>query len=191
MYNQFFSPRTRFNLEELALIAASGVGIVTLALQIFGVNGHGMGTDVWGLDRSTLYTFRRYFYMIQIGYIVLMLFLKLTVTFFYFNIFFGQRIRTLLWATVVFHVAALTACALAILIQCLPIEYQWDKFYHIHDDSMTGQCININTACWVNSSISVASDLWLLAVPLSQLRKLKLHWKKKLGASLMFIAGFR
>ncbi len=191
LYKHFFNRQIRLNAEEWTLAAAIVVGISSLALQIFGVNAHGMGTDIWGLDRSTLVAFRRYFYAIQISYVVLMLLLKLTFVFFYLSLFFGKGIRALLWGTIVAHVAMTIASSFVIIFQCLPINYQWDKLNRIHDDALQGRCINMNAGGWVNSAFSVASDIWLLAIPLSQLHTLKLHWKKKLGAALMFTAGTR
>lgn len=37
--------------------------------------------------------------------------------------------------------------------------------------------------------MSIALDVWMLAIPLWQLRGLKLHWKKKIGVAAMFIVG--
>ncbi|EJP63183.1 CFEM domain-containing protein [Beauveria bassiana ARSEF 2860] len=190
VYKQFFSVRKHLNTEEWTLMAAIAVGLVSMALSIFGITGHGFGIDVWGLDQPTLVAFRRYFYVIQIFYVVLMALLKLTFTFFYLNIFSGRGIRALLWSTVAFHVALALAFSIGIVFQCLPIPYQWEKLNHVHDATMTGYCANTNAAGWVNSALSVLSDIWLLSIPLSQLHKLHLHWKKRLGAGFMFMTGF-
>lgn len=191
IFKQFFSVRRRFELEDWSLLVAIAIGLPTVAITIFGLTAHGMGTDLWGLERSDLIAFGRFFYVIQILYIVLMAFVKLTLTFFYLNIFFGRGVRILLWGTAIFHVAGATAFSVGIIVQCLPISYQWEKYNYINDNAVQGHCININAAGWANSAISVASDLWLLAIPLSQIHKLKLHWKKKLGAALMFMTGAR
>jgi hypothetical protein len=42
---------------------------------------------------------------------------------------------------------------------------------------------------WANASISVAMDIWMLAIPMWYLRRLKMHWKKKIGVAAMFIVG--
>lgn len=191
IHKQFFSARRRLNAEDWTLIAAIALGIPSVALTIFGLTAHGLGADLWGLERSNLIVFGRYFYVIQIIYILLMALVKLTLTLFYLNIFFGRGIRALLWATVVFHIANAVAFTIAIIFQCLPIIYQWEKYNYVNNNSVEGHYFNINAAGWANSAITVASDIWLLAIPLSQVHKLRLHWKKKLGAALMFLAGAR
>lgn len=191
VYKQFFSARRRLNSEDWTMVAALVLGLPSVVLTIVGLTAHGMGTDLWGLPRSDLIAFGRYFYVIQIIYILLMLLVKLTLTFFYLNIFFGRTIRALLWWTVAFHVATAVAFTIGIIFQCLPINFQWEKYNYINKNTVQGHCININAAGWANSGISVASDIWLLAIPLSQIHKLHLHWKKKLGAALMFTTGAR
>ncbi|POS76901.1 CFEM domain-containing protein [Diaporthe helianthi] len=39
------------------------------------------------------------------------------------------------------------------------------------------------------SAISIVEDFWMLGIPLSQLRSLQLHWKKKVGVAIMFSTG--
>lgn len=39
------------------------------------------------------------------------------------------------------------------------------------------------------AAVSIGLDLWMLAIPLSQLPGLKLHWKKKVSVGLMFFVG--
>jgi hypothetical protein len=31
--------------------------------------------------------------------------------------------------------------------------------------------------------------VWMIGIPLSQIKKLELHWKKKIGAAIMFLTG--
>ncbi|KAJ3482206.1 hypothetical protein NLG97_g7629 [Lecanicillium saksenae] len=189
VYKQFFSVSKRLNSEDWTIVAAIFLGLPSVALTIFGLTAHGLGVDIWGLSSSDLVSFGRYFYAIQIIYILLMLLVKLTLTFFYLNIFSGRRVRILLWGTVVFHVLAAVSFSVALIFQCMPINYQWEMYNYKSDMSIQGRCLNVNAGAWANSAVSVASDIWLLAIPLSQIYKLRLHWKKKLGAAIMFLTG--
>ncbi|OAA58736.1 hypothetical protein ISF_06519 [Cordyceps fumosorosea ARSEF 2679] len=188
LYKQFLSARRAIDYEDWSLIAAVLIGLPSVFISVFCLTANGMGRDVWGLQHPSLVTTLYYLYINSILYVVLMILIKLSLTFFYLNIFFG-RIRILLWATVVFHVISATVYVLGVVFQCLPIGYAWEKFDYAKDEPAHGHCLNINVAGWVNSGISVAADIWLLSLPLSQLHKMRLHWKKKLGATLMFMTG--
>lgn len=86
------------------------------------------------------------------------------------------------------------------MFQCKPISYFWDQWDGLH----SGTCpINTNSLGWANgkhtyldlesnryssniliAAISIVEDVWMLAIPLSQLHSLQLHWKKKIGGKL-------
>jgi len=51
------------------------------------------------------------------------------------------------------------------------------------------RCLNINAVIWANAGISIALDIWILHLPIQELLHLKLHWKRKIGVSMMFGVG--
>ncbi|KAK3985327.1 hypothetical protein QBC44DRAFT_362408 [Cladorrhinum sp. PSN332] len=56
------------------------------------------------------------------------------------------------------------------------------------DGTGTGRCINRDRVNWTFAIISIVLDVWMMAIPLWNIRDLKLHWKK-LGAAAMFLVG--
>lgn len=71
------------------------------------------------------------------------------------------------------------------IFQCHPIESYWENWDRLHG----GKCLDIWAISYANASFSIAVDVWLLAMPLFQLTKLQLHWKKKIWIALMFAVG--
>lgn len=104
---------------------------------------------------------------------------------FYLRIFPFTAVRHLLWGTVVFDVVYGTTFVLVSVLQCAPVDYFWLSW----DGEHRGACLNSNAVGWANAAISIVMDFWMLALPLSQLRSLRLHWKKKIGVALMFGVG--
>jgi hypothetical protein len=141
------------------------------------------------MTTERLVTFGIFFYIVEIQYLCLLTLVKLTLSVFYLRIFPGKTIGKLLWGTVIFHIIFGAGFILKATFQCSPIQYSWMRY----DASMTprthGQCININTSSWVHAVGNVAVDFWLIALPLTQLRSLNLHWKQRLGAIVMFMTG--
>lgn len=189
VFKQFFSVQKRLNAEDWTIMTAAPIGITTVFVSIYGLTRNGLGVDLWGLQPKQLISFGRYFYIMEILYLTLIAVIKLTLTFFYLNIFAGSGIRILLWVTVAVHVLTWLSFTVGVVFQCLPIAYQWEKYDFSRGHPISGRCIDINAAGWANGALSVASDLWLLALPLSQISKLRLPWKKRLGATLMFMTG--
>lgn len=111
--------------------------------------------------------------------------MKLSLLLFYLRIFPSQLMRRLLWGTIIFDVMFGAAFVVTAITQCIPTSYFWTMWDHEHE----GHCININAVGWANAAISIALDFWMLALPLSQIKSLRLHWKKKLAVALMFVVG--
>lgn len=189
LFRQFVSAARHLNIEDWMVVAIIPIALPSAAMTIFGLTAHGLAVDIWGLTTSNATAFGYYFYIVQILYVLLITLVKLTLTFFYLRIFAGERIRVLLLATVAYHVACATAFIVGIIFQCTPIRYQWEMYDYMDNPSVQGHCININAAGWAHGALSIASDVWLLAIPLTQVQKLNLHWKKKLAASLMLLTG--
>lgn len=101
------------------------------------------------------------------------------------RIFPGRGIRRVILCTVAFDVVFGVTFIITVLLQCRPISYNWTNWR----GEGGGQCINISAVAWGNAAVSIALDIFMLAIPLSQIRALKLHWKKKIGVGLMFIVG--
>ncbi|MBE3041212.1 hypothetical protein IMZ48_01220 [Candidatus Bathyarchaeota archaeon] len=111
--------------------------------------------------------------------------LKMSILCFYMRIFPEPKIRRVLLGTMALNAAIGAAYVFAAIGQCRPVSYNWTRWDGEHE----GSCVNIAALTWSNAIISIVFDVWMIAIPLSQLRKLKLHWKRKIGVGLMFGVG--
>lgn len=189
VFKRFFSSKQRLETDDWIMLTAYPVGLSCMAVTIAGVAKHGLGKDMWALSQSDLTAFGFYFYISQFLYITLMTQVKLTLCFFYLNIFNGVTIRRLLWFYVVFHILFYASFLIVNVFECAPIRYAWDRYEMTHSPTTEGRCISLNAFGWAGAAIGAASDVCLLGMPLSQVRRLKLHWKKKIGVTLMFLTG--
>ncbi|EYB21256.1 hypothetical protein FG05_30714, partial [Fusarium graminearum] len=59
------------------------------------------------------------------------------------------------------------------------------------DDLFIGLSMLMAIPCMVinSGSINIALDVWILSIPLSQLKKMNLDWRKKIGVGIMFSVG--
>jgi hypothetical protein len=105
------------------------------------------------------------------------------------EIFPSSVIRKLLLGTVVFHVLFGVGFVCKTIFQCTPVEYSWLRYDAGNAATTEGHCVNIHISAYVNAAVNVATDFWLIGIPITQLHRLKLHWKKKIGASFMFMTG--
>lgn len=177
--------RLDLGLDDWFTLGVLVFGIPSTIINARYLPANGMGQDIWTLTPEQITSFGRFFYVQEIIYFSAVWLAKLALLFFYLRIFPSNQVRRVIWGTVVFNLLFGCAFSLVAIFQCRPVQYFWVMW----DKEHQGTCININAMSWSNAIISIALDLWMLCIPLWQLRSLKLGWKKKLGVGLMFSVG--
>lgn len=180
--------RLDLHLDDWFTLLTTVVGVPATVINRYGLAPNGIGRDIWTLTDEQVTNFGRFFYVMEIIYFAQVALLKLALLFFYIRIFSSTAVtvRVLLWATTACTAAYGLAFVLAATFQCSPISYFWDRW---DAPPGSGRCASINAIAWSNAGISIALDVWMLAIPISQLKKLRLSWRKKAGASIMFCTG--
>ncbi|KAK9774087.1 hypothetical protein AB5N19_06922 [Seiridium cardinale] len=145
---------------------------------------NGLGRDMWTLSTETVSKFLLGFWIMELCYFLEVSLTKLSMIAFYARIFPGQVVRRTLLGTAVFVALFGTVFVLAAIFQCTPVDYFWGQLR-----GEQGKCVNVGALAWSHAAINIALDVWLLAVPLSQLRQLQMSLGKKLGVAAMFFVG--
>lgn len=180
-----FMARLPFGADDYLTLAIILSGIPNTVNNVHGVGANGLGLDIWTLPYSKIYNFGRFFYALTIVYFFLVALIKLAMLAFYLRIFPAREVRRLLWGTVLAVCLFGVTFILLAIFQCRPINHFWMKWDGEHE----GTCLDIDWIAWANAAVSISLDIWMLAVPMWQLRTLNLDWKKKLGVGLMFTLG--
>ena len=71
----------------------------------------------------------------------------------------------------------------ATIFQCVPVNAYWDK------SIKTAKCINSDAFWYAYAIINIVTDVWILALPMPQIRKLQLPRQEKLGVMMVFALG--
>jgi hypothetical protein len=175
-------------LDDWFVLGTLLVAIPSTVIIIHGSAPNGLGKDIWTLRPDQITNVMRYFYIVACLYYIQATLVKLMFITFYIRIFGVSKVRRLLWGTFIGISIWGFAFLLTAIFQCRPISYFWTHW----DGSDRGggkSCIDPNLLSWVQSSMSIALDVWVILIPLWQLRKLNMHWKKKIFVAFMFLVG--
>ncbi|KIE01658.1 CFEM domain-containing protein, partial [Metarhizium majus ARSEF 297] len=160
-------------------------GSPSTVINAYGVGVNGIGQDAWTLSFDQLYNFGKFFYIMEVLYFFEIAMVKLSLLLFFLRIFPAPAVRRLLWGTAAFTVVYGIVFVFVGIFTCSPISYFWTKW----DQEHSGKCMDINVIAWSNAGIGIAIDVWMLAIPMWQLKGLKMHWKKKISVAAMFMLG--
>jgi hypothetical protein len=186
-YISIHSGFTQLGKDDYAVLAAVIIGIPTEVIIDRGVLPNGLGRDVWTIPFEHIQNFARWMYILKILYFVLIAVVKLALLFFYLRIFPKRLTRKLLWATIAFTTLYGISYTITAIFQCSPISYSWLQYADAGASS--GKCIDINLLSWTNGIVSIVTDIWMLALPLYEVFRLQLSWRRKISVALMFCVG--
>ncbi|KAK4098543.1 hypothetical protein N658DRAFT_509524 [Parathielavia hyrcaniae] len=134
------------------------------------------------------------FYAEMLLYTITRFFVRASIILFYMRVFPAtghSKLGRVVQYTMVFNVVYNLGFLFAVIFQCRPVSHFWTSWEgaDAHDSSGAGYCGDANILAWVAAATGIAYDIWLLALPFSQLLALDLHWKKKLMGGAMFFVG--
>lgn len=142
----------------------------------------GFGRHLWNIPPSNLSPLLEYFYLTECLYATPLGFAKISVLLLYLRIFVSPIFRRLAWATLLCVALSTATTTIVAIFQCWPIPAIWNLSRH-------KKCINMNVLSISTSTVNTALDVVMLLIPLPELRKLNLGWKKKIGVFVMFLTG--
>ncbi|KAH6689647.1 hypothetical protein F5X68DRAFT_274766 [Plectosphaerella plurivora] len=180
-----FAP-SPLGLDDHFLHIAFVTALPSTVMNTHGLASNGLGRDIWTIDFATLITFAKFFYVMQIMYFLHLPLLKTAMLLFFLRIFPEENCKKVLWATLIVNSIGGAAFLGGAVLQCLPVKYAWERW---EEPPYEGRCLNVNAMGWAHAVFNIVLDIWMLAVPLTQIRRLRMHWKKKVGVGMMFGVG--
>jgi hypothetical protein len=185
VFNQFFSLQKAMRSDDWVTLLALGTHISLIVILIAGATAHGLGRDIWTVPIRSLSTFGIYVYTLELLYRVEVTLLRIAIVLFYLSVFRGKTVRRLLWATLMFIMAFGFVTVAITVFQCTPISSSWTRYLGVP----AHYCMNKLAASVAVNVILIFEDLWMISIPLFQVRIIKMRWTKKAGVIIMFLTG--
>lgn len=166
-------------------IIASFAGSVVLIAGVVVEDRHGMGRDIWTLTPDQITQFVKNFFAFGSVYAFTLGLIKISICFFYLRLFPDERARGFVWATQIINALALVVFFIFYFLQCRPLNYYWTQW----DGEHQGTCFNFSAMVYTHAGANILLDLWMLALPFSQIVHLTMSPGNKLQACVMFGCG--
>lgn len=177
--------RTDIGLDDYLIVISMLGGIAYCALNEAGLVPNGLGKSEWSLSFDQITRVQIYLYATAALYVFDVAVTKLSMLAFYGRLFPTLVVQHLARGTFAFVVLWGTAYGFFSLFQCRPVSYFWTEW----DGEHSGKCVGSLRVILSHASLGIAIDVWMIIIPLWQLARLNMDWKKKMGVVLMFLVG--
>jgi hypothetical protein len=122
------------------------------------------------------------YYISQILYVLLQAIAKISILFLYLRIFLNKRFRLVTKITMAGIVIQTIAFVIVVSFQCNPVNSYWDA-------KVRGKCINSLGFVYSAAGVSIFDDIFIMLLPILELKALKLNLRKKFALGLIFALG--
>jgi hypothetical protein len=110
---------------------------------------------------------------------------KMSILFFYLRVFPRKEFKYWVYGTMAACVGYFIAFELVSIFQCAPLDGAWKHW----DGDPKYKCNNINLQGWMSATWNILLDVVVMLLPMPELWKLSLSWKKKVQLMMMFSVG--
>ncbi|KAG8670596.1 hypothetical protein FPOAC1_010023 [Fusarium poae] len=156
--------------------------VVLLQLMV----SNGLGHDLRTIKNEKLVFCFKMFFFQQITYFIVLGLVKASILAFYLRIFPDHKFRIVVWCTQFVNLTSAVLYVVLLLLQKNPISLNWtgatDSYPH-------GNVLSDKLLYLTHGILSMALDIWMVILPLTQLYHLGLKLRKKIGVMSMFSCG--
>jgi hypothetical protein len=171
--------------DDLFVTLSYALTMVILLVDVVAGLPNGIGKDIWMMTSEQITNLLFWFFINEVIYFVALSTIKMSLLALYLRIFNRCGITPLLWGTVAVNALYGVVFVVVTCVQCQPTSYTWNGW----DGEHSGTCWNINAGAFAGAGVSIAIDIWMIFVPLWQIRKLQLRFWKKVSVAAMLCVG--
>ncbi|KAI9147983.1 Satratoxin biosynthesis SC7 cluster protein [Paramyrothecium foliicola] len=176
-----FSVSSRLWWDDWTTLLATIFLIGLASVKIVG-SDLGFGFHYWNVDPRHAQTIFQLFYSAQMLYIMIQVTAKVSILALFWRIFTARWFRLAVWGCIAFLISHGLLFLLLITFQCIPVNAIWDR-------SISAKCLNVTAVGWAGAVFSILEDIVILVLPIPEVLKLQLTFKKKVALCLMFSIG--
>lgn len=115
---------------------------------------------------------------------------KISMCLFLLRIFQAPVFRAITYIMIAINTGVAFAWILADSFHCLPVRLAWISWdAAAAARAGPGQCIDFIASTLVNGFVNIGVDVIMVSMPVYEVMKLRLTWRKRIGVVVMFAVG--
>ncbi|KAF0325060.1 CFEM domain-containing protein [Colletotrichum asianum] len=170
--------------DDTVIMIAFGM-VIAYYIHLFFFVRAGLGRDIWTLHDYDITYFLKLLYVLEFFYYIGLASIKASILFLFLKIFPDNRFRKILWLMQGLNLLVGLSFIILCFCECQPINFFWNGWDGEHE----GTCLDLNRVGLSHVALNITLDIVMLILPITQLYKLQMDRKKKLGVMAMFLVG--
>lgn len=127
----------------------------------------------------------QYVWLTEIMYMMTLGLTKIAILAFYLKVFPNEGFRRVCWTTAAVCLCSFPAFSIFTIFYCTPVSYTWEGW----TGEVAGHCLSFNKFAWIQTSINIVLDTFILVLPLPLVWRLNMGRRKRVLLMLMFSVG--
>ncbi|KAL4945868.1 hypothetical protein BDV06DRAFT_3962 [Aspergillus oleicola] len=176
--------RNGLGLEDYTTIAG-WVLFIGFCVNMLILNNYGGGYHAWDVSKEQFVSFQKASYAVTLIYVPMVFVIKLALLTVMLRIFAPDRQKVIIiYISIIILLLYYIPALFIKIFFCRPISAYWNGV-----ENGGGTCIDQRKVIIADSAISIASDFWILILPVPMLWSLKMSFAKKLRVVGILGAG--
>lgn len=162
------------------------LGAITNVLYLADVRQAGLGRNAAAVvknDPDGIKKFLQLLYILDWFYVPSNMLSRVSVVCMYLRIFTDKWARAAAWTVMTFLIANCVATLIAANLECMPLEYTWDKSVE------GGRCFNQSLWYQVSNIPNIMGDVMIAVLPIKTVWGLQASTARKVGIMIVCLTG--
>ncbi|KXH35610.1 integral membrane protein [Colletotrichum salicis] len=172
---------SRLELDDWMTIVTAAILATTLGCVVATAD-LGFGLHYWNVNPENAQKILQLYYAVQMLYVVVLILAKLSIIALFARVFPDRNFQIINKLVFVFLVGHGLVFLFVIMFECTPIAGIWDR-------TLERKCVNVNAVAMASAILSIVEDIVIFAMPIQQLSRLQLGFKKKIAVGFMLSLG--
>ncbi|KAF4777397.1 integral membrane protein [Colletotrichum scovillei] len=172
---------SRLELDDWMTIVTAAILATTLGCVVATAD-LGFGLHYWNVNPENAQKILQLYYAVQMLYVVVLILAKLSIIALFARVFPDRKFQIINKLVFVFLVGHGLVFLFVIMFECTPIAGIWDR-------TIERKCVNVNAVAMASAILSIVEDIVIFAMPIQQLSRLQLGFKKKVAVGFMLSLG--
>ncbi|KAH7411240.1 hypothetical protein BKA64DRAFT_377076 [Cadophora sp. MPI-SDFR-AT-0126] len=164
------------------MVLFSGTLMIPMSTIPIYTSYHGLGKHIWNIPAENSQQLQLLYFIATIIYVLVQNLAKLSILLLYLRIFPGAKFRVVTKCAIIWQLIHTIIYISILIFQCSPVQSAWHY-------TLDRKCVDLRAMVLSGAFFSIFEDIFIILLPISELKGLKMSKRKRTALCAMFALG--